>query len=103
MSENTGTTPLCAHCGRPIISTTLRHGNSGELYHAECTRQQPDWATEIERLTRQIEDAQGSCFLLLKAIEEGDPMRELQIRVRDLERILNPKPVSPMRTGGSDE
>lgn len=54
MSENTGTTPLCAHCGRPIISTTLRYGNSGEMYHAECTL--PDWAAEIERL-RLIEDA----------------------------------------------
>lgn len=56
------------------------------------------WA-EIDRLTRQVEDAQGSCFTLLKAIEEGDPKRELQLRVRDLERILNPRPeaVSPNR------
>lgn len=37
MSTSAGTTPLCAHCGRPIIGTPMKMGNAGEPYHLECT------------------------------------------------------------------
>jgi hypothetical protein len=34
-----GTTPLCAHCGRPIASGAMQtFGNAGEPYHFECTQ-----------------------------------------------------------------
>lgn len=33
----TGTTPVCAYCGRPVLSLAS-YGNSGEVYHFECTR-----------------------------------------------------------------
>lgn len=59
--------------------------------------------TQIYMLTTQIENAQGSCFLLLKAIEEGDPRRELQVRVRDLERIRPQVPRLSPRSRGMDE
>jgi hypothetical protein len=34
---NTGmTTPLCGHCGRPVIAGTVYFG--GNAYHYECTQ-----------------------------------------------------------------
>lgn len=33
----TGITPLCAHCGRPVLSARVA-GYGGELYHVECTQ-----------------------------------------------------------------
>lgn len=33
----TGTTMICAHCGRPIIGSPYKMGGSGDPYHLECT------------------------------------------------------------------
>lgn len=32
-----GTTQICAHCGRPVL-TMPAYGNAGEVYHFECTQ-----------------------------------------------------------------
>lgn len=37
MSTAIGTTPLCQHCGRPILGAVF-YGNAGEPYHYECTQ-----------------------------------------------------------------
>lgn len=67
-----------------------------------CTIERVKLAREAADL---IDAAQGACYLLLKAIESGDPRRELQIRVRDLERILDPRPEATVKdsltVGGS--
>ena len=33
----TGTTPICAACGRPVMRAPAVYGNAGEPYHVECT------------------------------------------------------------------
>lgn len=33
---NSGTTPICGYCGRPIVMTAMWSG--GTPYHYECTR-----------------------------------------------------------------
>ncbi len=33
----TGTTPICAHCGRPVLGSPMKVGVMGEIYHFECT------------------------------------------------------------------
>ena len=37
MIGSAGTTPLCAHCGRPVLAMAA-YGNAGEVYHFECTQ-----------------------------------------------------------------
>lgn len=32
----TGTTPICAYCGRPVLGPH-EMGHAGEVYHLECT------------------------------------------------------------------
>lgn len=65
MSTSAGTTPLCAHCGRPIIGTPMRVGNAGEPYHVECTLS-PYAQPEITTDTTSRDDAVG-----------GDPTRSV--------------------------
>ncbi len=36
------TTPVCAHCGRPVINNIV-YGNAGEPYHYECTQPPVDY------------------------------------------------------------
>jgi hypothetical protein len=36
MNTSGMTTPLCAHCGRPVIFAAVWHG--GRAYHYECTQ-----------------------------------------------------------------
>lgn len=34
----TGTTQVCFYCGRPVIFGPVAYGNSGDIYHDECTK-----------------------------------------------------------------
>ena len=36
MPTGTDTTPICGHCGRPVLIQAMWHG--GVPYHYECTR-----------------------------------------------------------------
>jgi hypothetical protein len=54
-STSGSTTPLCGHCGRPVINTpAVVYG--GVAYHTECTRS-PYAADEIERLRAERDEA----------------------------------------------
>lgn len=81
--QTTGTTPLCAHCRRPIVGNAPAVWGAGaEPYHLECTRPPSPYHQQL-LVARAAAIAERMC------IEAGQPELGAKIEKEIERRLVN--------------